>query len=300
MTASRAVTSLAVATRAHAKLNLTLQVLAREESGFHQIETLFCAIELADDLEVSVRGDCVTLDVRSGAGASVDLGQTQLNLAYRAAMAFRAAAGRSAGAHIRLVKHIPAGAGLGGGSSDAAAVLRALNALHDGPLSEAALLDVGARLGSDVPFFLNGAPLALAWGRGSRLLPLPPLPRAEVLLAVVSEGVRTADAYGALAHRREQGEAPGVAPAVLALPRSWQDVAAAAVNDFEDIVFQRLPQLATLRHALADHGATLARMTGTGSVVFGIFEDAAVMQRAAVAVHEAVPGAGVLLTRTRT
>jgi 4-diphosphocytidyl-2-C-methyl-D-erythritol kinase len=258
---------------AHAKLNLRLAVVAREASGYHQIETLFCLIELADEVEVALADDDITLDVTHhtpGRDAD-DLGPPELNLAVRAAREFQAAAGVRTGAAIRLTKHIPAGAGLGGGSSDAAAVLRALNELHGEPLDMAALMRVGATLGSDVPFFVAGCALALGWGRGGRLMALPPLPPRAVLLAVPRTGVSTADAYAQLAARR------GAAAAEVALlpvpPLTWRDVQRIASNDFEDVIFERLPRLAGLKRALESAGAAPALMTGSGSVVFGVFED---------------------------
>lgn len=297
---------------ARAKLNLMLRVLAREASGFHQIETVFCSLELADEIEVSLGGDVVSIDVVApddAAGPPPCIGDDADNLAYLAAHRFNEAVGLDgdgAGAHIRLIKRIPAGAGLGGGSSDAAAVLRALNRLHGSPLPADALLAVGAMIGSDVPFFLSGATLALGWGRGGRLLPLPALPAAHVLLAVPAEGVPTGDAYGALAHLRrelaaelEAGSSPhAVAPAVLRAPASWRDAAALAHNDFEPIVFQRLPRLGTMRDALAGLGACMTRLTGTGSVVFGVFEDAGAAAIAAREMAGAFPDARFVLTRT--
>jgi 4-diphosphocytidyl-2-C-methyl-D-erythritol kinase len=262
---------------APAKINLLLSVLAREAGGFHQIETVFCALKLADDVEVALEGDDISLTVlgddaegTTAAAPAPDLGPVTANLAYRAAAAFFHAAGLPPRAQIRLVKRIPHGAGLGGGSSDASAVLGALNTLHGEPLDQGQLLEVGARLGSDVPFFLCGSPLALAWGRGGRLLPLPPLPPRPVLLAVPGVTVATAEAYADLAAGRDEDYA--APPAVHAVPASWADMAAAAVNDFEPVVFRRLPQLAALRDALEHVGARVARMTGTGSVVFGIFD----------------------------
>jgi 4-diphosphocytidyl-2-C-methyl-D-erythritol kinase len=270
---------------AHAKVNLRLAVLAREAGGFHQIETVFCALELADEVEVIPGGDGLSLDVVAppeGGRPPPELGPVQQNLAWRAAALFYEHTGEPARVGIRLVKRIPAGAGLGGGSSDAAAVLRALNTLHDAPLSPAALLGLGARLGSDVPFFLSGARLALAWGRGSRIAPLPALPARSVLLAVPSIPVATAAAYADLA--RARGDDWTAPPAVLEPgPRSWAEAAAHANNDFEDVVFARLPQLAELRRAIENSGALIARMTGTGSTVFGVYGGAAAAEQARVA-----------------
>ncbi|MFO7260022.1 MAG: 4-(cytidine 5'-diphospho)-2-C-methyl-D-erythritol kinase [bacterium] len=260
---------------APAKINLRLEILAREASGYHQIESVFCALSLADELELVVGGTGIRLDVRGA-----DLGPPERNLAYRAAAAFYQAAGLRAGVEIRLTKRVPAGAGLGGGSSDAAATLLALNEVHGHPLDAAMLLRLGAGLGSDVPFFLSGAALALVWGRGERILPLPPLPPAPVLLAVPPFGIATAEAYRAL---DRECPAAGPVPRVLRLAEagSWEGLAAGAVNDFEAVLFPRHPLLAALRDTLAHAGARLARLTGSGSAVFGIFDS--VEQRAAAA-----------------
>lgn len=284
-------------TLAPAKLNLSLRVLAREASGYHQIETLFCALELADEIEISHTRDGVTLEVAAPAGATGPppvLGPVEQNLAFRAACLFIAECPLSHGIHIRLVKRVPAGAGLGGGSSDAAAVLRVLNEMLSDPLPQAALLELGVQLGADVPFFLTGAGLALAWGRGERILPLPPLEAVPVVLAVPPERISTADAYAALEGTR------AVRAGVIDPPRSWNDVASSAHNDFEDLVFARHPRIAAVRQALEDGGARIARMTGTGSVVFGVFDDVATAEAAAsdlAAAHEDVE---MIVTQTST
>lgn len=259
---------------APAKVNLLLRVLAREASGYHQIETVFQALELADGLRLELRpGEGVGLET-TGVGAT-QLGPDEENLAVRAARALLAEAGGAdpPGVRIRLKKRIPHGAGLGGGSSDAAAVLRGMNVLLGEPLSAEALVRIGGRLGADVPFFLTGASRALAWGRGDRLLPLPPLPSRAVVLAVPAERSSTADAYALLAKRRRASGA-GPAPAVVReAPGSWDDVANQAENDFEETLFPHRPDLASLREALARLGARPALLAGSGSAVFGVFED---------------------------
>lgn len=284
------------AVRAHAKLNLSLRVLAREASGYHQIETVFCALDLADEIEVSRTARGVRLDITAPAdepGDAPDLGPLEQNLAFRAAAAFIDAAAPGHGAHIRLTKRIPAGAGLGGGSSDAAAVLHALNGMQDVPMPQGVLLEIGAGLGSDVPFFITDASLALAWGRGERILPLPHLDAAPVVLLVPPERVSTAAAYGAL----EVNHSP--APAVFQTPHTWSDVAANARNDFEPVIFARHPRLAALRQMLEDAGAHTARMTGSGSVIFGVFADTEAARNAARIVVTGQPDVRALVTRTR-
>lgn len=307
---------------AHAKLNLSLAILAREPNGYHQIETLFCGIELADELEVVSGGDDISLEVlpppealepgrggassRAGAAPAAteapaapgapDLGPVDRNLATRSARLFAERTGLAGGVRIMLTKRIPVGAGLGGGSSDAAAVLTALNRLHDDPLPRAALLELGGEIGSDVPFFLTGSALALGWGRGGRLLPLPPLPSAPVLLAVPPKGIPTADAYAALSHRR--GPDTIAPPRLLPPALDWNGVAAHAHNDFEDVVFEAVPTLAELRTAIAASGAAMARLTGTGSVVYGIYPDVAAAERARNSLAADFDDVVFLLTRT--
>ena len=166
----------AVRVDAYAKLNLLLRVLAREADGYHGIETLFALIDLHDTVVAERReGHEVTLDVDGGD----DLGPVEQNLAVRAARRVLDATGRHFGVHLRLTKRIPVQAGLGGGSSDAAAALIAVNHLADGAVPRHELLQFGAALGADVPFLASGAPLALGWGHGERLLRLPPLPSAS-------------------------------------------------------------------------------------------------------------------------
>jgi 4-diphosphocytidyl-2-C-methyl-D-erythritol kinase len=285
--------------RAHAKINLGLSVLARETSGFHQIETIFCALELADELEFTPRDHGVRLRVEGPPerpGPPPDLGPDDNNLAVRAAYAFFRESRLPAAVGIRLVKRIPAAGGLGGGSSDAAATLIALNRLHREPLSAQRLLVLAASLGSDVPFFVAGSPLARAWGRGSRLLPLAPLPSAPVLLLAPPIGVETGQAYADLAAARASGYVcpPAVLPAAL---RDWSDLAESA-NDFEPVIFGRLPLLATMRDALEGTGALLARMTGSGSTVFGVYRDTATAARASAELTARFRDADVILTRT--
>lgn len=284
----------AMVVRAPAKVNLILRVLAREESGYHQIETLFCALDLADTLELRPGGAGIRLEVEGA-----ELGPVEDNLVVRAARAFERATGRRVHVSIRLRKEIPAGAGLGGGSSDAAATLDALNEMHGRPLDDAALVDLAAELGSDVAFFLCRSPLALAWGRGERLLPLPPLPRAPVLVVVPGFAIPTPDAYRDLAaYRAETRARAGAAvipPGALA---SWDEVARAATNDFEPPTFRRFPELAGLKDLLLEAGARIALLSGSGSALFGIFADEKQRDDAAASL-EARAG-GLRLIRTAT
>lgn len=260
---------------APAKINLRLLVLAREASGYHQLETLFCGVDLADELTVELGGDEVTLDV----AGDVDTGAIEDNLVVRAAHAFQDATGIAGGLRIRLDKRIPSAAGMGGGSSDAAATLRALNALFDRPLSNEALLNLARKLGSDVPFFLTGTPYALAWGRGERLLELPPLPRRSVLIAHPGVPMPTPDAFRRLAEVRGPDHTASAALLDAAALSRWSSLIPLACNDFELPALERIPELAETLDRMRSGGASIALLAGSGAAVFGVFEDARQLER---------------------
>lgn len=272
---------------AHAKINLGLRVLAREAGGFHALETVFARIALGDRITVRVGAAGRSLDC-----AGADVGPVERNLAWRAALAFADSVGWPRGFAIELEKRVPVGGGLGGGSADAGAVLRALAALAPRAPSDEALLRLAISLGSDVPFLTLTAPMALAWGRGERMLPVRPLPERPVALVSPGFAVATADAYGWLAASRgTYVPEPGVL-AVDALA-SWESLAPHVTNDFEGPVALHHPVLPTIIQGLRRAGAGIARMSGSGSTVFGIF--AQPPDAAALALE--VPGR-VTITRT--
>ena len=258
---------LAGKTLAQAKINLFLKVLGKGIDGYHAIETLFLRLDVGDDVTVRVTdlGRAVDCEGLSGVPA-------EKNLAYRAAETYAAAAGWPRGFSIEISKRIPAGAGLGGGSADAAAVLRILNRLSSDPLDDARLLDVARAVGSDVPFLASGATMALAWGRGERMLALPPLTKKPVIVAVPEFGVSTADAYA----RLDRGGAVPTGAHIVQLDglTSWTAVAEASQNDFEAVVGADHPEIPRLISTFKLAGAQISRMTGTGSAVFAIFDSA--------------------------
>jgi 4-diphosphocytidyl-2-C-methyl-D-erythritol kinase len=297
-TSAAAPSARAARVAAQAKVNLRLRILARETSGYHQLETLFLRLALADDVLVRITDGARSLDV----GGEVDagaLGPTEQNLAWRAAAEYATETGWPSGFAIELEKHIPVGGGLGGGSADAGAVLRALDAIAPAPIGERALLTLAGRLGADVPFLTSRCALALAWGRGERLLALSAPEEREVLLVLPSFAVNTAEAYGWLAAEREvDGEAHEGAgmldPTALA---DWSSIASLAVNDFEPVVAARHSVIATLVAHLRELGCSPAMMSGSGSSVFGV------MPHRGVEVprfdgEEGTPAPRVVLTRT--
>lgn len=261
-----------------AKVNLVLRVLAREADGMHTLETVFCRIDLADTVVVERVDAGIALTVEGA-----ECGPPEENLAWRAAESVLAQTGRRFGVRVHLTKRIPVGAGLGGGSSNAAQVLLAVNALAGNAVPPAELLHAGARLGADVPFLMSDAPLALGWGHGTRLLTLPPLPPRPMLLVVPDVGVSTAAAYGWLDAARHQGHDRGAVlldPGVLG---TWSDLARIGGNDFEAPVFAQHPGLREGFGALAATHPLLCRMSGSGSALFAVYRteaerDAAMQQ----------------------
>jgi 4-diphosphocytidyl-2-C-methyl-D-erythritol kinase len=273
------VTATALAISAQAKVNLFLRVLAREEDGYHGIETLLCLISLADTLRAERReGRGVTIDV-----LGADLGRPEQNLALHAATAVLEAVGHTFAIHLTLTKNIPVRAGLGGGSSDAAAALHATNRLANDAIPRHELLQIAARLGSDVPFFVAGAPLALAWNRGERMLRLPALPAAPALLLTPPIPVATADAYGWVDAARQSAGRRGAVALDLDALSGWGDIARMAGNDFESAVYGRHPEIRAAFEALVSTRPLLCRMSGSGSTLFAIYrsqrdrDDAAMM-----------------------
>jgi len=256
-----------VALLAPAKVNLRLVVLGRESSGYHGLETLFCGVALADRLEIRVGAPGIELEVVG----EVATGPPERNLAVLAARAFFRATGIRPAVRLRLEKNIPAQAGLGGGSSDAAATLRGLNLLHDAPCDAGELLRLGGTIGSDVPFFLAASPLALGWSRGERLLELAPLAERPVLVAHPGIAMPTPAAFGRLAEMRPDRYDPvanAIRPGDFA---SWEGVERIARNDLEEVARERIPGLDAAKQALARAGATIALLAGSGSSVFGVF-----------------------------
>jgi len=252
---------------AHAKINLFLRILARETSGFHQIETAFALLDLADQLDVRRIDSGVRLEVDGP-----DLGPADENLAVRAARAVLDATGNHFGVPITLTKQIPVRAGLGGGSSDAAAGLHAVNALAGNAVPRQELLHFAAKLGADVAFFASGAPLAVAWGRGERLLRIPAPPPMPVLLAIPPISVATPDAY---TWWDQQNPAPNARGPLALDPdafTTWGSIGRLGGNDFEQPVFARHPELRALYEQTAGTGPIWVRMSGSGSAIAAVYK----------------------------
>lgn len=260
-------TETAVSLPALAKVNLFLRVLSRDESGYHNLETLLCLVSVADTVRAERReGHGVTIDV-----TGADLGLAEQNLAVQAATRVLEATGNRFAIHLSLTKRIPVRAGLGGGSSDAAAALVAANRLAGDAVPRHELLQFAAQLGSDVPFFLSGAPLALAWGRGERLLRLPPLPSSPALLLTPPVPIATAEAYGWVDNVRQSSARRGAVALDLDALSRWGDIGRMAGNDFESAVFGRYGEIRAAFEALVATRPLVCRMSGSGSTLFAIY-----------------------------
>jgi 4-diphosphocytidyl-2-C-methyl-D-erythritol kinase len=279
---------------APAKANLFLRVRELEPSGYHEIVTLFQTLELADRVRVTLApGSSVELDV-----SGLDAGPPERNLVLRAARAFLEAAGETHGLAIELEKRIPAGTGLGGASSDAAATLRSLDRLFPGRVDGGLLMQLAEGLGSDVSFFLCGSPLAEGRGRGEILVPLTPLPEVAVLLAFPPLHVSTAEAYQRL--DRDRAETGWRTPAAASTfdARTWPAVARLGGNDFEASVFAAHPEVERARDALRATDPLFVSLSGSGSAVFAVYTDEGQAVNALAQLGGQVE-ANVVLTRTR-
>ena len=237
---------------AHAKINFFLEITGKRPDGYHTLSIVFQTISLGDELVIEPAKD-LSLTC-SDSTLPVD----ERNLGMKAALRLRQTLKESRGARIHLVKKVPMGAGLGGGSSDAAAVLQALPKLWKREVPPDQLAELAVQLGADVPFFLKGG-LCAASGIGEKLIPLDPLPETWLVLVYPGFGVATKEAYSRV-------RLPFQDPQVLDLSR----VASRLYNRFENFVFPDHPELPRLKQELLQAGATAALMSGSGSAVFGL------------------------------
>ena len=258
--------------RAFAKLNLTLDVLGARPDGYHELRMVMQSVSLHDT---------ITLETGTGRGLTVEtdkefLPTDERNLAAAAALRFCEATGTDLGGlSLRIEKRIPVCAGMAGGSTDAAAVLRALNEMTGANLPADRLAEIGQRVGSDVPYCVLGG-TALAEGRGERLTPLPPLPECYAVLCKPPFPVSTPELFGRIDSVKLRCR-PDTAGMLEALEhRDLEGVARRLYNVFEDVLPERkAAEIASIRNALIQFGALGACMSGTGPTVFGLFRDPA-------------------------
>ncbi len=251
---------------ANAKINLGLRIVGRREDSYHFVHTLFQEIDFGDEVTLTDQpSGPVSLEVVGAAADAVPAGDQ--NLCIQAARLFEARVGAGQGVHIRLDKCIPVGAGLGGGSSDAAAVLRGLNRRWQVGLSAMELERLALRLGADVPFFIRGG-LQLGEGIGEALTPLERELPCAVVLVIPPFGIDTAWAYHQFASRRSFPLPPAFDKLITREPIPWEDF----TNDFEEVVFPRYGQLAEIKKGLLEAGAVYAGLSGSGSAVVGVLD----------------------------
>jgi 4-diphosphocytidyl-2-C-methyl-D-erythritol kinase len=267
---------------AFAKINLRLDIVGKRADGFHELRTIFQTISLHDEIRMRTsRRPGITLAIQGNATLAAE--PLRKNLVYRAVEAVRRELKTGGGVEIVLNKTIPAGGGLGGGSSNAAAAILGYLQLTRKKLEASRMMEVAASLGADVPFFLLGG-RALGVSRGDEIYPLQDIPRLH-LLVVVPKDIRvpTPDAFRWVkAKPLGLTKSPVNSKLLQFCALSWSSQGSGLSNDFEGPVFRRHPRLDRIKRALLQSGATEASLAGSGSAVFGIFPSPAMARRAAV------------------
>lgn len=251
----------------HAKINLGLRIVGRRTGGYHLLHTLFQEVDFGDQLTFKSQPTReITFEV--GGLQAVGVPADDTNLCLMAAHLLQAATGEKQGAHIILDKYIPPGAGLGGGSSNAAQVLRGLNIIWKLGRDWPVLASLAKQLGADVPFFIRGG-LQLGEGIGEALTPLYRRLSQTIVLVMPPFGVNTAWAYGQFAGQESFPPPPGFDQLITQDPIPWK----AFTNDFEEVVFARYPELSAIKEDLQAAGAVHAGLSGSGSTVYGLFRE---------------------------
>ncbi len=250
---------------AYAKINLGLRIIRKRSDGYHDLETIFHLIDWHDEIVIRPSDESVSL-AADDSGLPLD----ESNLCLKAALRLRTHTGTTRGAHLHLTKRIPVGSGLGGGSSDAAAVLRGLSRFWGLNLEQRDLMSIGASLGADVPFFLS-AGSAFAQERGDRLHPLKIDVPYWILVVVPPIQVSTSWAYQQV---HPAGENRAVPRNIIDADHLTADaIMPFLVNDFEPPVFRAHPAIEAVKRTMIEAGARAAQMSGSGSAVFGLFSD---------------------------
>ena len=267
---------------AFAKMNLRLDILGKRADGYHELRTIFQTLSLHDDilLRASKRPG-ISLTIQGNVVLASE--PVQKNLVYRAVDAVKRKLKISSGVEIQLKKRIPAGGGLGGGSSDAVAAMLGYLQLTKTKLATPQMLEIAASLGADVPFFLFGG-RALGVNRGDEIYPLQDIPKLH-LLVVVPRAIRvpTPDAFRWVNAKPLGLTKPAIDPKLLQFcALSWSVQGNGLSNDFEGPVFRHHPRLDQIKRVLLQKGATEASLAGSGSAVFGVFPSPAMARRAAV------------------
>jgi 4-diphosphocytidyl-2-C-methyl-D-erythritol kinase len=259
-----------------AKINWRLRVIGRRADGFHELRTIFQTVTLHDELRFAARDD----DRLHLTCSSPDIPVDESNLILRAANALRKRSGIQRGASIHLEKVIPVEGGLGGGSSNAAIALLGLASLWDIETGKPELVNIGASLGADVPFFLTGG-TALATGLGTEVSPINDVVEEHLLIVKPEAKVSTVEAYKALNSPALTKVESDIILSISRADEQFTDSYPNALhNDFEPVVLQLKPEIGRVRNALLDAGARSALLAGSGSSVFGVFDSTEARERA--------------------
>ncbi len=260
-----------ISVTSYAKVNLTLEVLAKRDDGYHDIDSVAQVIDLADLLSVEEAPEGV-IEVSVANAPDVPAGPD--NFVYRACLAFMQATGIRAGARFELNKRIPAQAGLGGGSGNAAAAIVALNQLYGSGLTRNQLANIASLVSSDAPLFIWGGTVRMR-GRGEVVMPLPDAPQLHMVILKPAVGISTAWAYAELDRISGQRSTSASETAETAVRSGdGEALVRALYNDFEQVVCGAFPQIDAAKRALLESGAKKALLAGSGSAVFGVFASA--------------------------
>lgn len=254
---------------ARAKVNLTLDVLGKRPDGYHEVEMVMQSVELHDSLEFSPADRGIEITVEG-----MDLSPGADNLVYRAAELLRLRGSVRSGVRVRLKKNIPVAAGLGGGSADAAATLKALNEMWGVGLSMSELILLGEQLGADVPFCLVGG-TALARGKGEQVLRLPPCPQLGLVLVKPPFSVSTGSVYQAFRFGQTVKKPDNRAMIEAIRANNVSDIASCLANALESVTTRMHPEVTGIKEKLIEAGASGALMSGSGPTVFGLTPDLA-------------------------
>ena len=275
--------------RSYAKINWTLDVLFKREDGYHELRTIYQTVSLHDTLTIIETADTIEI-----ACNDPRVPNDETNLAFKAAALLRDAAGIQKGARIEIKKRIPVAAGLGGGSSNAAATLLALTKLWKVDIDERELIRIAASLGSDVPFFLIGG-TALGVGSGENVYPIEQIQSEHLLLVNPGFAVSTRDAYQKLSRLTRPESALNI-PFTLLAAKGISGLPLEARNDLEEVVLTAHPEIAEVKRRLVGLSARHALMSGSGATVFGVFDNSQMTERA----ESVMRGAGYWAQHVRT
>ncbi len=276
--------------KAHAKINLSLDIVGKRDDGYHLLEMVMQSLDLHDEVVITEIAKGITLTCDKSY-----VPEDQRNIAYKAARLLMDEKKIKTGVAIQITKNIPVAAGLGGGSSDAAAVLKGMNELFNLNMAQNELMALGLQLGADVPYFLVGG-TALCKGIGEEVIPLKPFKDQVILLVKPSFGVSTKEAYGLFSMDKVKRHVDTLELIEAMNNLDYQKISYFQRNLLENVVLRKYPMLKNVKKTLKRYGASTSLMSGSGSTIYGIFENQNAAENAATALDKG--GNTVILTKT--